>query len=195
MEEEKRFTGYVYKISSPHTDKVYIGSTIRTIKQRFQNHKSNYKMYMNGKYKFMTSFTVFENGDAVIEEVEKLENVTIEELHFREGYVIRNTENVVNKHIPGRTRLEYTKENTEKKKLSNKAYRGNHKDQIKQYYEDDKTNISEQRKIKMNCVCGCIFRECGIARHNKSKRHLSYIASLTPPIININIQTLNINNK
>ena len=35
--------GIIYCISSPHTDKVYIGSTSENIKKRISHHKSNAK--------------------------------------------------------------------------------------------------------------------------------------------------------
>ena len=165
--EEETFTGIVYKISSPNTDKVYIGSTIRTIKQRLQEHKSTYKRYMDGKYRLVTSFMILENDDVVIEEVEKLENVTMKELHLREAYLIRNTENAINNHIPGRTQY--------------------------QRYQDNIDRITELKKRIINCTCGKSFTISNMSRHNKSKKHLAYIASLAHTVINI--QNLTINNK
>lgn len=176
MEEEKRITGIVYKISSPHTDKVYIGSTIRTLKQRLSKHKSDYKRYLKGNAYFITSFEIVKLGDSVIEEIETLQNITIDELHYREKYLIKNIDHVVNKVIPIIT-LDERYENM-------KNYRISHKEQI-----------NELKKQVMNCTCGNKITLANIARHNKSKKHLSYIASSTPPIININIQNLTINNK
>ena len=212
--EEERFMGIIYKISSPHTEKVYIGSTICTLKKRLQGHKANYKMYMNGKYHFVTSFEVIKLGDTVIEELEKLENITLVELHHREGYLIKNTNNAINQVIPGRTKHEYYEDTIETQKIKFKTYRENNKDQIKQYrdnnkdilneykrekYKEDRTVIlemkKEKRKVKIVCVCGGSFRHDDLSRHNKSKKHLSYIQNLTPPVINITIQNLTINNK
>ena len=168
---EETFTGYIYKISSPHTDKVYVGSTIQTIKRRLQEHKSEYKRFLKGVGCFITSFEIIKLGNSIIDEIETLNNVTIEELRFRETFVIRNTENVVNTKMPRQTQTRT------------------------QYYQENKIDILEQKKNKTNCVCGSTCRHDDISRHNKTKKHLTYVTSLTPSIINITIQTLNINNK
>ena len=196
MEEEKRFTGYIYKISSPHTDKIYVGSTIRTLEQRFSGHNSHYRQYLEGKKQnFITSFIILEYGDTVIAELEKLENVTLEELHFREAYLIRNTENTVNKHIPCRTQKQHYEENIIHFTDYKQQYYANNKAKIDEraraYYERNK----ELLKQKTICECGGSFSVVSKNRHCKSKKHLDYITSLTPPIINITIQNLTINNK
>ena len=44
--------GYIYKISSPSTDKIYIGSTIQSLKKRFIHHKCEIKkkrIWVQGK--------------------------------------------------------------------------------------------------------------------------------------------------
>jgi GIY-YIG catalytic domain len=207
MEEEKRFTGYIYKISSPHTDKVYIGSTKETLKRRLQQHNSSYIRYLNKKTtNYVSSFEILKEGDVLILEIERLENITIDELRLRETYLIRNTADTVNKVNPRITKHErseyktqYSIENKEHIAEYQKQYQVNHTEEkkkiSKKYYDKNKVKTSEQDKIKTNCVCGSIFRECSIARHNKSKKHLSYIQNLTPPVINITIQNLTINNK
>jgi predicted GIY-YIG superfamily endonuclease len=39
--------GYIYKISSPSIDSVYIGSTTKTIKERLQQHKKDSSVILN----------------------------------------------------------------------------------------------------------------------------------------------------
>ena len=43
--------GKIYKIVSPNSDKIYIGSTIRPLKERFWAHMSNWR---NGKNRHST---------------------------------------------------------------------------------------------------------------------------------------------
>ena len=38
----------IYKITNPHTDKIYIGSTIRTLAERMTGHRRDYRTYKNG---------------------------------------------------------------------------------------------------------------------------------------------------
>ena len=179
---EETFTGYIYKISSPHTDKVYIGSTIQTLKQRLKEHIVDYKLYITGKYHFVTSFDIIKLDDFSIDEMEKLVNITKNELYFREAYLIKNTANVINKVIPILTQEE---------KLEYK----------KNYYLINKQTLSIKRKeklekcckVKQNCICGGSCLISNKLQHNKSQKHLAYIASLAHTIINI--QNLTINNK
>ena len=58
-EEDPRYSkGKIYKIISPNTEKIYIGSTIVTLKQRFSIHKSN---------KNCTSMHIINEGNASID--------------------------------------------------------------------------------------------------------------------------------
>jgi len=57
--------GTVYKISSGLTDKIYIGSTIRSVAKRFQAHKTQYKR----KLLRCTSKVLFDLGDVSITEL------------------------------------------------------------------------------------------------------------------------------
>lgn len=63
---------YIYIIRSPNTSKVYIGSTTRSVQRRFQEHKSQYKMYINGRFNFVTSFHIIQAGDPYINILETI---------------------------------------------------------------------------------------------------------------------------
>ena len=62
----------VYRIKSPHSDKVYIGGTFQTLNQRFSEHKSQYKRWLRGDPKalYYSSYEVLKLGDAYIEQVD-----------------------------------------------------------------------------------------------------------------------------
>jgi hypothetical protein len=49
MYMSKYSEGKIYKLTSSQTDKVYIGSTIRSLNVRFSNHKSHYKSWKKVK--------------------------------------------------------------------------------------------------------------------------------------------------
>ena len=200
---EETFTGYIYKISSPHTEKVYIGSTKKKLKRRLQEHINDYTRYLQNKRTNVTSFEVIKMGDPMIELVGEHLNITTYELQALEAISIRNTINTVNRQMPNRTRKEWNDEFD-----YNQKYYDENRDallkQKQQYYADNTEKIRDRGRVyydgkkellkhKTNCVCGSIIRTDQIARHNKSKKHLAYIASLAHTVINI--QNLTINNK
>jgi predicted GIY-YIG superfamily endonuclease len=57
MSQGNQIFGRIYKIVSSETDDVYIGSTIRTLRERFKEHKERYNSYTMGK-KYTTSFEI-----------------------------------------------------------------------------------------------------------------------------------------
>jgi len=48
---------------------------------------------------------------------------------------------------------------------------------LKEYYEENREQITEQKKQKYTCECGSIIRKCDRARHFKSKKHTDYLAN------------------
>ena len=101
----------IYKISSPQTDKIYIGSTCKELYERLSKHKNHYRDYLNGKQKYITSYEIIKFSDCIIELIEKVNCDNKKDLLIREGYYIRlYKNNVVNKYIAGRTRNEYKKQ-------------------------------------------------------------------------------------
>jgi hypothetical protein len=74
-------TGKIYKITSPHTDKIYIGSTTTSLYRRLINHKHYYKHQKANSSKYM-----FDSGDPKIELIEEYPCHTKAELLEREQY-------------------------------------------------------------------------------------------------------------
>ena len=180
--------GKIYSIRSHRTDKIYIGSTIDTLSRRMSAHRSQYKRYKNNKHHFMTSFYIFEFGDAYIELLDNCSCNSKEELLKTEGELIRN--NIcVNKCIPDRTQKEwrvdnkeklkeYYQDNKEKIKKSNEdnkekisirkeEYYNNNKERRKEYYNNNKEKFKEMNK----CECGIEIQKQSIYKHEKSKKH------------------------
>ena len=59
--------GIIYKIFRPtEPNTVYIGSSLNSKKQRMNEHRSDYKGYLNGTSPYMSSFEILKYPDAVI---------------------------------------------------------------------------------------------------------------------------------
>jgi hypothetical protein len=155
-------TGKIYIIRNIHDPNLlYIGSTFADLNYRFNRHRFQNTTRLH-KY-------ISENNDDWdnwnIELYEEFECDNREELHKREGDIIRlflneNPLGTLNKGIAGRTKKEYIRDNIDKIK-----------DIRKRYY---RTNINKFSKI-ITCECGRNFRQDNIYRHQKSKIHTNYM--------------------
>ena len=173
MTETNRYeNGKIYKLVSPHTDKIYIGSTCKKyLSQRLTKHKSHYKVWLKDNKNNLSSFTLLELGDVEIVLLESVNCNTKDELLKKEReYIEKYKDILVNKNIPSRTSKEYDEK-------YNKEYHILHKDKLnkkaKDYYENHKEELNE----KYNCVCGKQSRICRKARHEKSKYHINFISN------------------
>ena len=92
----------VYRIKSPHSDKVYIGGTFQTLEQRFSEHKSQYKHWLRGDPKalYYSSYEVLKLGDAYIEQVDTHDCLTVGELCEHEAHYQKDA-NCINKNSAG----------------------------------------------------------------------------------------------
>jgi hypothetical protein len=142
--------GKIYKLVSFQTDKIYIGSTCEKLSVRKAKHKASYKMYLDGKASYLTSFELLKLGDVDIVLLENCPCENKEELHKKERFYIDTVNNCVNKFIPTRTGKEYYEDNREKIKEKFKEYREQNKDKLKElykeYYETNKENLKEKMK-------------------------------------------------
>ena len=148
--------GRIYKLTSPLTDKIYIGSTESKLNRRLSEHKAQYKLYLKGEGSNLTSFQIIKFAQYRIELIEDFTFKNKIELLRREKFHIRNNKNTVNKNIPSRTVKEYHQENQYKIKEYQKSY-----------YEFP---------IKCNS-CNCSFTKYNLSRHKKSQKHLNKLQS------------------
>lgn len=164
--------GFVYKITSPSTDKIYIGSTTKTLQRRFQAHLLRTDCY---------SRQVVENGDAVIELIEEVIFENRDELRWRERYHYDlNKDLCVNRNKPilsdeeyrtrgGESRKEYMKIYDKNHKEDRKKWRESHKEEIKEYMknyqETHRDEIKDKRKEYMKK-----YRETNREKINEKKR-------------------------
>lgn len=184
----------IYKIWSPSTDMVYIGSTTQRLSKRLYGHVKNYKQYVNGKCRFTRSFKIIELGNYRIDLVEKIDCTDRIELLRAEGKVILNTKNCVNKQVAGRTKKEWRQEHKQKIAEQNAVWYQNNKEKVAEqkavWYQDNKEIAAERGKlyrertrekrlargaVRLTCRCGSIVRTDNMTRHYKSKKHTDYV--------------------
>ena len=130
---------HIYKIKSSLTDKIYIGSTKKTLTERLSGHKYDYKTWLVDNLKYVTSFEILKFNDHVIELIESRVYIDKLERNEKEGYHIKLNKLIcVNKNNPARTKEELRE--------YKKEYRQNYPEVIKQYKQDNKQKIKEQEK-------------------------------------------------
>ncbi len=168
----------IYKITNDYNDDVYVGSSCNNLKKRFNNHKSSSKIEGKNTSKLYT--LINEIGFERFR-IDLIENYPCEDkyqLRQREGYFIREI-GTLNINIAGRTKQEYIEENIEMYKKAKTKYRENHKDKAninsKEYYKNNKERLKES----IACACGCNITFSNKLRHEKSKKHIKLIESLS----------------
>jgi len=174
--------GKLYRIVSPNHDKVYIGSTVETLEQRFSKHKQK---------RNCTAVQIIDAGDARIEEIEAFPCLDKYQLEDREAELqLADWGGCVNKYVAGAMRRAgglpaynkaYYEAHLDELKANHKVYREAHADKIKAkkkvYREANKEKLRAQRSTKCTCSCGATYRRDDKARHLRTKRHQKYEAA------------------
>jgi hypothetical protein len=147
--------GKIYKIYSDKTDKIYIGSTCKTLKSRLQTHKNNFTNFNKGLYKANVSvFELFRMYDDV-------------KIDLIENYVCNNKEEL------RRKEREITESYNKNIVLNkNKSIQSN-EERIKQC-EDYYYRTKNIKSNKIHCQCGGSYNYYSKYIHFKSKKHLLF---------------------
>ena len=174
--------GFVYKIVSPNTEQIYIGSTILPLKQRLCIHVSKTKHGINN----CNSKIIIALGDAVIECLEEVECEDEDTLRQKEGeYIRRYWDSCVNRQMIGRTQKEYYEEHKQEILDYQKEYYEENKAYVnkrsREYYQankqriqaierkrwnENKDVINALRREKIACVnCSKMISKCNMTRH------------------------------
>lgn len=138
----------IYKITSPNSNKIYIGSTCDDLNKRLTKHKGNYKTYLKGNYNYVTAFEILKNPNAQITLLENYPCKNEKELHEREKKWIEKYD-CINKVIPTQTKEEYN--------------------------EKIKSGQKPKNNIQNNIICDkckTFILKSNMERHLKSKKHL-----------------------
>ena len=99
--------GIIYKISSPNTDKVYIGSTTgKYLSDRKAKHNYDYKGFLQGKRHYKSSYEILKCGECIYDLVELYEYENVFQLRQREAEIMRQHPNRVNKYFSVRQTVE-----------------------------------------------------------------------------------------
>jgi hypothetical protein len=186
--------GKIYRIvlECEGESKEYIGSTASTLSNRFSKHKTNFKMWKDGRTTFVSSFSLFEKGEPTIILIEEFDCVCKKDLERREREIILSRKkdgfNVINAVLPAMTdeefriyHKEYNQKNKDKKKEYNVKYRELNKEKIKtkkrETYELNKEAIKARMSKPTSCDhCGQVVQKSGMAEHKRSKICAEYLA-------------------
>ena len=82
--------GYIYALSSPYYEKIYIGSTTQNLKYRLSNHKTDFK-----NKKKLTASKVLKHPQVKIIKLLKIKFENRKELFEIEKELIRANKNIV----------------------------------------------------------------------------------------------------
>lgn len=195
----------VYKIISNQTDLIYIGSTCQELSQRLASHRRDYKRYLNGKCRYVSSYEILKYPDAKIILVQAYPDCqsNMEKLMYEQDWV--DCYDCVNKNKAYST-LEQTKEKKKEYQKNNKEYLAEkkkeyykeHKPQIleynKEYYNNNKEELLKKQKKyaeknrekilnrhsqKVICECGRKIARGGLAKHKKKNIHKQLLNNLS----------------
>jgi hypothetical protein len=140
MDEKDYSTGKIYMIWSPHTDKVYIGSTIQPLHERFCIHRT---------CRPHTSKIILDCGNAEIKLIHDFPCGSKFELETEEGREMRLHPLRVNKYLPGRT----VEEKVELRGIINDTARNlprEEKDKRNEIENERRRNWTREQKDKRN---------------------------------------------
>lgn len=163
--------GKIYKIVSPYTNEIYVGSTAKKyLCDRYYQHKSRYVQWLQEKRNFMSSTPLIAYGDSKIFLLEAYPCETKDQLRAQEqkwieyfGELCINTYSAI---------LNVTRRN-EKKQL----YRKQNKQKIREYDKNYRQKNLHTLTEKFNCECGGKYTKEHTTKHEKTQRHKNYFKS------------------
>ena len=147
---------YIYKIVSPHTRRVYIGSTTQKPKYRFACHKT----YFNSGCSACSSYEIFQAGDATYKILETIADDRNKN-EIEQRYIDQYRDRVVNYH--------YADRKTRKGKRSYKKREG---------YVSPNSYYINRSKMRVQCLCGINIAVHNRWNHYKSKKHSERLRKL-----------------
>tara|TARA_R110000782_G_scaffold166086_1_gene258044 strand:- start:232 stop:825 length:594 start_codon:yes stop_codon:yes gene_type:complete len=178
----------IYKITSPNTSKVYYGSTVKTLAQRFAHHKCTTGC---------SSREIINAGGADIKHIEWFPCDNKHALEDREAYfILNNWDGCVNRAVPGAVRraggAKAYEQSPEKKAYKRaraltpevKARRQTPeaKAKAKAYYQTP--DVQAHRKTPIQCACGKWSTFGHIKRHQRSNTCIKIIESQVAATMN-----------
>ena len=169
--------GKIYAIFCNNSDKIYIGSTAKSLSSRFASHKTHYLRWKAGQANFTGSFELFELGPCCISLLENYPcNNNTELLEREQSWLEQHSNPCVNmkrahtnpEEKKANKRLydaQYNVQNREKRIANSIAYRANNLDACNAYSRQYNSQL-------ITCECGVQTRRNGMSRHRRSGKHL-----------------------
>jgi hypothetical protein len=197
-------TGRVYCIQHKEKYEIsYIGSTVKTLNERFQKHKSDCKLYETGTRKYLSSigkyfleygiecFDIFLLKEYQV--CDKRHLLVLEQLYINTSKCVNKLNacaltKVFEKEFRKKYSEAYREEKKEKlkeyrleNKENNKEYRQANKEKLKEYQKkykkEHKEEIKKHTSRQFECICGSTILISNKSTHNKSIKHKNYIDS------------------
>ena len=198
----------IYKITNDFNNEVYIGSTCNTLIKRFSMHVCESRKDLSKDRCLYKLINEIGETRFRIELIEDYPCEDRYQLRQREGHFIREM-GTLNMVIAGRTKheyrennkdiineknrdyrnqnkhimKEYREQNKEKLKQQTKEYKETHKDKIdemnKQYRLEKRDKFKERNSAIILCACGCSITFVSKQRHEKTKKHIQLMESLS----------------
>jgi hypothetical protein len=166
----------IYGIKCGETGEVYIGSTIRTLKQRMKSHAESATRYNAGKCPSRCcSIQILNRDNYKYFEIEPYPCNTKPELCLREGdiqiqYKKEFGSLCINERVAGAHARAGGKDKYRKKRYIDNADKI--RQQTKQYYIENSSKIAARDGVKHNCsLCGGIYTHGHRARHFRTQKH------------------------
>ena len=159
--------GKIYKIECNITGEVYVGSTCEpSLARRLAGHVGDYKNYLKGKSRYVTSFQIIERGNYDIILIEKYPCNDKDELLVCERYWTQQMV-CINK----------VKNQGLFNELGKQEYKKQYRDANKDYYKQYRKHNIEHLTKKNICECGGKYKTEHKAHHMKTAKHMKYKAN------------------
>lgn len=170
--------GRIYKIIHTQSDLMYIGSTTKSLKCRWQGHKNGYNTWDKSK-KCVSIYDHFKSHGIDNFQIELIkEYEVVDRAHLRayeQIWMNKFKSRAVNKYHA----LDLKPVSRNNQITRNREYRQTHKDiskaYMKQYYQENKEKFV---KTIIDCGCGGVYSNSSRSRHNITHKHEKWLASL-----------------
>ena len=129
-------TGFIYKLTSPSTNKVYIGSTCLAINDRLIRHRASFRTYNRHRGHYSSAYELMMYPDVECETIEIVDFNDKEFLRERENYHILRNDCV----------------NIRNAKFDYDVYYLLNKERLKQYYQINSMRKKEYQRKRYNKI-------------------------------------------
>ena len=174
---------YIYKFNI--NGKSYVGST-GNIKQRMDCHKSRCNNKNSDYYNLKLYKFIRENGDWDNVDIHILQKCNYDIRRIVEDFYIKHYKCELNLisaifdvEKANETKIKYYENNKELKKIRDREYAKKNKEKKKEYDKEYREKNKEKLNEKFNCMCGGKYTKKTKSMHEKTKKHQTYLASLS----------------